>query len=100
VQIRLKCFYHYLDAHCSKVKSCLSGSLGAQFVFLPKKVKQEIKRFFKLNLKWLQIAHKFDEPINAEQKATIILPLLEKAMMVIKALGGNQFFDQATTAMN
>jgi TetR/AcrR family transcriptional repressor of nem operon len=83
-----------------KGKKLLEWLVRRTVRFLPKKVKQEIKRFFKLNLKWLQIAHKFDEPINAEQKATIILPLLEKAMMVIKALGGNQFFDQATTAMN
>jgi TetR/AcrR family transcriptional repressor of nem operon len=76
-------------------KMCLCGLLGAETDCLPDKVKDETKRFFKLNLEWLQAAYKLNDAINVEQKAANTLSLLEGAMMVSKALGDNQFFDQA-----
>ncbi len=78
-------------------KMCLCGLLGAETDCLPEKVKDETKRFFKLNLEWLQVAHKLNDPIDVEQKAANTLSLLEGAMMVSKAVGDNHFFDQATS---
>lgn len=76
-------------------KMCLCGLLGAETDCLPDKVKDETKRFFRLNLEWLQVAHKLNNTIDIEQKAANTLSLLEGAMMVSKALDDNQFFDQA-----
>ena len=80
-------------------KMCLCGLLGAETDCLPEKVKVETQRFFKLNLDWLQVAHKLDDPIGVEAKAANTLSLLEGAMMVSKALGDNHFFDQATDGL-
>jgi len=80
-------------------KMCLCGLLGAETDCLPEKVKQETKRFFRLNLDWLKIAHKSGGSINVEQKAANTLSLLEGAMMVSKALGDNHFFDQAIDSL-
>jgi len=77
-------------------KMCLCGLLGAETDCLPDKVKEETKRFFKLNLNWLQLAHKLNDPTDFEQKAANTLSLLEGAMMVSKAVGDNNFFEQAT----
>ena len=81
-------------------KMCLCGLLGAETDCLPDKVKDETKRFFKLNLEWLQAAYKLNDAINVEQKAANTLSLLEGAMMVSKALGDNQFFDQAIDGLH
>jgi TetR/AcrR family transcriptional repressor of nem operon len=80
-------------------KMCLCGLLGAETDCLPEKVQQETKRFFRLNLQWLQVAHKLNSPIDVEQKAASTLSLLEGAMMVSKALGDNRFFEQATNSL-
>jgi len=80
-------------------KMCLCGLLGAETDCLPDKVKQETKRFFRLNLEWLQVAHQLNDPSDVEQKAANTLSLLEGAMMVSKALGDNRFFDQATDGL-
>jgi TetR/AcrR family transcriptional repressor of nem operon len=77
-------------------RMCLCGLLGAETDCLPEKVKDETKRFFKLNLDWLQIAHKINDPVNVEQKAATTLSILEGAMMMSKALHENHFFEQAT----
>jgi TetR/AcrR family transcriptional repressor of nem operon len=81
-------------------KMCLCGLLGAEIDCLPEKVKQETKRFFRLNLDWLQVAYKLNDPIDVERKAASTLSLLEGAMMVSKALGDNCFFDQATNGLS
>ena len=47
-------------------------------------------------LQWLQVVYQLNDPINVEQKAANTLSVLEGAMMVSKALGDNDFFDQAT----
>ena len=78
---------------------CLCGLLGAETDCLPEKVKIETKRFFKLNLEWLQEAHKLHDPIDVVQKAAHTLSLLEGAMMVSKALDDYKFFDQATVGL-
>jgi TetR/AcrR family transcriptional repressor of nem operon len=80
-------------------KMCLCGLLGAETDCLPEKVKDETKRFFRLNLDWLQIAHKLDDVNDVEQKAAKTLSLLEGAMMISKALGDNHFFDQASNSL-
>lgn len=80
-------------------KMCLCGLLGAETDCLPDIVKLETKRFFRLNLEWLQVAHQLNDPSDVEQKAANTLSLLEGAMMVSKALGDNRFFDQATNGL-
>jgi TetR/AcrR family transcriptional repressor of nem operon len=80
-------------------KMCLCGLLGAETDCLPEKVKDETKRFFKLNLDWLQLAYKLTGVPDYQDKAANALSLLEGAIMVSKAVGDNQFFDQATNCL-
>jgi TetR/AcrR family transcriptional repressor of nem operon len=80
-------------------KMCLCGLLGAETDCLPEKVKDETKRFFKLNLDWLQLAYKLNNPSDYQQKAANALSLLEGAMMVSNAVGDDHFFDQATNCL-
>lgn len=77
-------------------KMCLCGLLGAQNESLPDKVRVEVKRFFDLNLTWLQKAHEANgesEPLHA---AIMTISLLEGAMMISKALDDHSYFKLAT----
>ncbi|WP_409440091.1 TetR/AcrR family transcriptional regulator [Psychromonas sp. GE-S-Ul-11] len=77
-------------------KMCLCGLLGAQNESLPEKVRAEVKRFFDLNLAWLQKAHIANgenEPLHA---AILTVSTLEGAMMISKALNDHSYFKLAT----
>lgn len=75
---------------------CLCGLLGAQSDALPELVNLEIKRFFSLNIAWLQQAF-IEERGMAEQaaknKAIQLLASLEGMMILAKVLNDNSAFD-------
>jgi TetR/AcrR family transcriptional repressor of nem operon len=75
---------------------CLCGLLGAQLDALPEQVKSEIKRFFELNINWLQqryIEEKYMTTASAEAKAIQLLASLEGMMILSKVLDDKTVFD-------
>ncbi|MEH6442882.1 MAG: TetR/AcrR family transcriptional regulator [Oceanospirillaceae bacterium] len=78
---------------------CLCGLLGAQSDSLPEQVKLEIKRFFELNIHWLQqvfIEEKSMTIEAAKVKAIQLLALLEGMMILAKVLNDSSVFDSLT----
>ncbi|MBA6341572.1 TetR/AcrR family transcriptional regulator [Colwellia sp. MB02u-10] len=75
---------------------CLCGLLGAQLDALPEQVKSEIKRFFELNINWLQqryIEEKDMTAASAKAKAIQLLASLEGMMILSKVLDDKTAFD-------
>jgi len=75
---------------------CLCGLLGAQSDALPEQVKSEIKRFFELNINWLQqtyIEEKGMTVATAKAKAMQLLASLEGMMILAKVLDDKTAFD-------
>lgn len=79
-------------------KMCLCGLLGAESDSLPDKVRYETKRFFELNIAWLEQAHKVIATDNKglyRQNAIKTIAILEGAMLISKTLDDNQIFEEA-----
>lgn len=75
---------------------CLCGLLGAQSDALPEQVNIEIKRFFELNIQWLQqtyIEEKSMTVESAKAKAIQLLASLEGMMILAKVLNDKTAFD-------
>jgi TetR/AcrR family transcriptional repressor of nem operon len=78
---------------------CLCGMLGAEISSLPKDVATEARRFFNLNIDWLEAAltpHKGKAKKNDDfrGKALLVLSALDGAMIVSLATGDHSIFDQ------
>lgn len=93
----------YIDAFKSALKKdnqmCLCGLLGAQSDALPEQVTAEIKRFFELNIAWLQQAYVEEKSMSekdAKAKAIQLLASLEGMMILAKVLNDNNAFDEVT----
>ena len=87
--------------HAQKVdrQMCLCGILGAEISSLPKDVALEARRFFKLNIDWLEaaLAPQNGKPKNKNGirgKALLVLSALDGAMIVSRATGEKSIFDQ------
>ncbi|MFQ5626300.1 MAG: TetR/AcrR family transcriptional regulator [Methyloligellaceae bacterium] len=93
----------YCDAyrHAQKIDSrmCLCGMLGAEISSLPGDVAKEVRRFFDLNIDWLEAAltparDKPSKRYDARSKAVMVLSALEGAIIVARATGDASLFDQ------
>ncbi len=71
-------------------KMCLCGALASETDILPEPIRLETKRFFEINLDWLNTAVFPDAP----EKATITLASLEGALMMSKILDHFEPFEQ------
>jgi TetR/AcrR family transcriptional repressor of nem operon len=83
-------------------KMCLCGLLGAEADILPEEVRNEIMRFFRKNLAWLEQAYLCDETISkleAKQSAIKTISLLEGAMMISIAIQDHSVFDRAVEGL-
>ncbi|MFT5706089.1 MAG: TetR/AcrR family transcriptional repressor of nem operon, partial [Oceanospirillaceae bacterium] len=94
------CINLYINAFKAALKKdnqmCLCGLLGAQSDALPEQVKLEIKRFFELNIYWLQQAYIEERNMTivmAKIKATQLLASLEGMMILAKVLNDSSVFD-------
>lgn len=78
---------------------CLCGLLGAQSDALPEAVKIEIKRFFELNIAWLQQVYIEEKGLTVDQakiSAIRLLATLEGMMILAKVLDDITTFDSIT----
>lgn len=90
----------YIDAFKTALEKdnqmCLCGLLGAQSDSLPEQVKSEIKRFFELNINWLQQTYIEEKGLaveSARAKAIQLLASLEGMMILAKVLDDKTAFD-------
>lgn len=86
--------------HALKIdrQMCLCGMLGAEINSLPKDVAIEARRFFNLNIDWLEAAltppkGKPKKKDDIRGKALLVLSALDGAMIVSRATGDNSIFD-------
>jgi len=97
----------YCDAyrHAQKIddRMCLCGMLGAEISSLPKDVAKEVRRFFDLNIAWLEAAltpargsASISASItdDARGNAVMVLSALEGAIIVARATGDASLLDQ------
>ena len=77
-------------------KMCLCGQLASESDVLPLPVQQQARRFFAENLSWLS-ANLFTE--NDRGKAAIVLASLEGALIISKAMGSNESFDEVSAEL-
>lgn len=80
---------------------CLCGMLGAEVESLPKPVKEETKRFFELNQKWLtQVFRKTSEnQEQAQNRANVFLSAMEGAMILARSIDKMSIFDNTTKTL-
>jgi TetR/AcrR family transcriptional repressor of nem operon len=77
-------------------KMCLCGQLASESDVLPLPVQQQARRFFAENLSWLSV-NLFTE--DSRGKAAIVLASLEGALIISKAMGGNESFDEVSSEL-
>jgi TetR/AcrR family transcriptional repressor of nem operon len=81
---------------------CLCGLLGAQSDALPEQVKSEIKRFFELNINWLQQVYIEEKKMTAaiaRTNAIQLLASLEGLMILAKVLDDKTVFNNVQEAI-
>lgn len=77
---------------------CLCALLGAESNELPLKVKEELKRFFTLNINWLEKSFLLlnpDKGLDAVNSAIETIALVEGAMMMSITMEDVSIFDHA-----
>lgn len=77
---------------------CLCGILGAESDSLPASVAAEARRFFELNLDWLQAMYARAEAPDPLGAATRQLATLEGAMILARVLDDPAVFERAASA--
>lgn len=99
----------YCDAyrHALKIdcQMCLCGMLGAEISSLPVHVAGEARRFFKLNIDWLEAAltparSKSSKKNSSQGKAALVLSALAGAMVVSRATGDTSIFDKTADQLS
>lgn len=99
----------YCDAfrHAQKIdgRMCLCGMLGAEISSLPSDVTKEVRRFFDLNIGWLEAAltparRKTSTKGDARGKAAMVLSALEGAIIVSRATGNASMLDQVADQLS
>ncbi len=90
-------------SHALKVdrQMCLCGMLGAEIDSLPKDVASEARRFFNVNIDWLETAltrkgGKAGKKTDIRGKALLVMSALDGAMLISRATGDNSSFDQVS----
>jgi TetR/AcrR family transcriptional repressor of nem operon len=85
--------YIALFSHGLKVdkKMCLCGVLASESDVLPEALQLEAKRFFDVNIAWLQSAF---FPQSPQAQACFILASLEGALLMGKVMKSDTPFDQ------
>lgn len=91
-----KAFTHALEVDR---QMCLCGMLGAEISSLPADVALETRRFFSLNIDWLEAAltpakGKPGKKADLRGRALLILSALDGAMIVSHTIGDNSIFKQ------
>ncbi len=88
-------------SHALKVdrQMCLCGMLGAEIDSLPKDVANEARRFFNLNIDWLETAltrtgGKTGKKTDIHGKALLVMSALDGALIISRATGDTSHFDQ------
>ncbi|MFT5705280.1 MAG: TetR/AcrR family transcriptional repressor of nem operon [Shewanella sp.] len=86
--------YIALFSHALKVdkKMCLCGVLASESDVLPEALQLEAKRFFEVNIAWLQSAM-FPQSSQAQAQACFILACLEGALLMGKVMKSNTPFE-------
>ncbi|GGI76364.1 TetR family transcriptional regulator [Shewanella hanedai] len=86
--------YIALFSHALKVdkKMCLCGVLASESDVLPEALQLEAKRFFDVNIAWLQSAL-FPQSPQAKAQACFILASLEGALLMGKVMKSNTPFE-------
>jgi TetR/AcrR family transcriptional repressor of nem operon len=87
-------------------QGCLCGVLASELVGLPERVRLGVRRFFELNVVWLEMvltdgqsAGSIRVDTDARSQAAAVLAGLEGAMLVSRALDSVDAFDAAATAI-
>ena len=99
----------YCEAYRNALKvdrqMCLCGMLGAEINSLPGDVAREARRFFDLNIDWLEAAltsasDEHSTPGGARSKALLVLSALEGALIVSRATGDLSIIDQISDQLS
>lgn len=86
-------------------RMCLCGMLGAEISSLPSDVAKEVRRFFDLNIGWLEAAFtsargETSTKGDARGKAAMVLSALEGALIVSRATGDASLLDQVADQLS
>ena len=97
----VQCLRHYVDifrAALLEGRMCLCGMIGAEVDGVPAEVALEVRQFFAVNLTWLTAVFEAagERPITAQAKASLFLSTLEGAMLIARAGGDRNSFDDVT----
>ena len=95
----VRCLNHYVDVFRATLlegRMCLCGMIGAEVDGVPAAVAREVREFFAANLNWLRSVFEVggEPPIAAEAKAKLVLSTLEGAMLIARAGGDPNSFDE------
>ncbi len=83
-------------------EACLCGVLASEIAVLPERVQAEVRRFFALNLSWLEqtlAADGLRRGLQPAREARTVLSALQGAMFVALSTGEAQIFDDALAGL-
>lgn len=90
----------FVEISDTKIKICLGGALGGEFITLPEEVQAEVKKFFEINLVFLEKllmqgsengdCRLIDTPENS---ANLIFGSLEGGLIVARSKNSPQYYN-------
>lgn len=103
---RLRAFAGLYREGLAAGQACLCGVLASEIAVLPQRVQLGVRRFFDLNLRWLERTlregrtdGRLRHEIKPQQDARTILAALQGAMFVALSLQDAAAFDQAAAGV-
>jgi len=90
----------FREAIVNDEKMCLCGVLGAESDLLTENVKREIRKFFNVNLDWLEARLSANDIAEANVIARHILATLEGAVLLGKTLASIETFDASVSSLS
>ena len=100
---RLQRYMNLYDAVMRNDRVCLCGMLAAEYITLPVRMQNELRRFFKTNERWLaEVLEEGRRTGNlcfngsAQERAGVLLGALEGTMLVARSYSDGRVFRSAT----
>ncbi|GEQ98872.1 TetR family transcriptional regulator [Iodidimonas gelatinilytica] len=95
----------FRDTLEKKNRVCLFGMLAAEIESLPPEVVNETRRFFELNVAWLEkvyarMKENSGTPYNPHAEALSLIARVEGLMIVARAMNDTSLFDQVFSSAN